>query len=224
MAIDLSAVKVKNAATHLSADSVSRGVAHAVLFKRTGTAEVISLGIVTELTPVADRTTEDFKVPNTLNGGPKITLFSEVTEVTRGEDFTTVTRDLDVMGLHAGSTPDTVAGTGTFTGAPIFDNGAEGSSSGASVRITNTGTGRKSLLVFRPQATLTGSGETNDETAPGLQFELRGQPVTTTWKLPAALAGAVDKVYPWGVTLILDQDDVGPAADLLLDSVGLPTA
>ncbi|WP_135227529.1 hypothetical protein [Deinococcus fonticola] len=219
MAVDLSTLTIKNAATHLSAASVSRGVAHAVLFKRAGTTEIISLGIVTSLTPVRDRQTDDFKVPNTLEGGPQVTLFTEVTSVTRGEDFTTVTRDLDVLGLHAGSTPDKVAATGAYKDAPIFDNGAEGVNTGAALRITNSGAGSKSRVVFRPGATLTGTGETTDTTAPGLEFELRGAPSGVTWKVPAALMGAVDVVYPWGVTFILNQADVGPAAKILFDSI-----
>lgn len=218
MAIDLTTVGIKNAATHLSAASVSRGVAHAVLFKRAGGTEIVSLGIITSLKPVRDSKRDDYKVPNTLEGGPQITLFSDVTEVTRGEDITTITRDLDVMGLHAGSTPDKVA-TGTYATAPIFDNGADGVNVGCAVRITNSGSGTKSLVVFRPAATLTGTGETTDATAPGLEFELRGNPSGVTWKVPSTLKGAVDKVYPWGVTFILNQADVGPAVKLLMDSV-----
>lgn len=224
MAIDLTAVNIKNKTTHLADTSVSRGIAHAVLFKRSGTSDVISLGIVDELTPVNDRETEDFKVPNTLNGGPEIVLFTEVQSVTRGEDFDTYTRDIDVLSLHAGSAPDTVKTAGTFTGSYIFDNGANGMSTGAAVRITSAGTGTKSLVVFRPNATLTGVGETTDANVSKLQFELRGSPSGVTWKLPAALEGnLVGKIYEWGVTLILDQEDVGPAVDLLLDSVGIPT-
>lgn len=213
--IDLTSLNLANATTHLSADSVSRGVAHAILFKPTG-AQGGSLGIVTDLTPVRDDTTEDFKVPATFEGGPKYTLFSNTTETKRGETFSTITRDAFTLGLFYGAGRTVAAGE--FQGAQVYDNGGDGTTSGAMLRVTTNGVGRRATIVVRPGGTLKGTSEGNEDTAPTLNFEYNGNPAGVTWTVPAALEGNAT-VYSWGAAVIVDYADLQAAVALLWASL-----
>lgn len=206
----LQALNIINLNTHLSNDSVSRGVANAVLFWPEGAATGGSFGRVTEATSVRDDTREDLKAPNTFVGGPQITLESTVTESVRGLDFQTMTQDDFTLGVFNGRQLNAAGAAATS-----YDLASTEVARGFLVRIMTGGEGRPVVFTVIPVANVTGTGITTDAN-PQLQFQARADLSANTYTPPAALNAAGGGARPGG---ILARVSWAAAAQVLQDIV-----